>query len=701
MVTGEQIHSTFMSSPWRAAAEDAGIALGVTVSVVDCASGATLCGGGTPCVCAALFGAEPVVGLTCLSKTEPAIHATGDGPIHGTCAAGVRTVMFPVRLDAAAVCHVMISGFVSGTRERQTLLERLLAAGQEEKDARAIAESVPILDRRRAEAVARAWASRAEGLLRERIAADARAAQGCEMAMLAEVARDLGPSDLMYDRIPAGPLRSLARLAGADVAVVHLARRGGQPAAPAARTGEMAEGAVADLFKGAVEHVRRTGRSLVTTGKDESGRKVSIVAVPVIAKGSAGGILAMAKTGGESLGADDMRLAELFAETLGAMLANASEYVDANVKLVELMQVNEVARLLNSTLDQEKLGDVAVDVLSKTLTFDVGGFVLEGFGERQGLIAHAIDVDEAELVALVAEALATEPGSAVLDGVSIVDRSAAAGRGESADEREWTLLSRDLLFRNVRAGELFVASSRAGAFHADDERILGALAAHLSVALENAVLYTRLRNDFQRAMAALSAMADATERLDRGHTDRVMHYAVSLGEFVGLPPERVGLLRFAGLLHDLGKIGVAEEILIKPAMLTDEEMELVRRHSEMGATIVEQVRVLEELTPIVRYHHEHWDGQGYPKGLAGENIPLEARVLAIADAFEAMTGQRPHRKRLPVSAARLEIQRGAGTQFDPQLAVAFLELLDERECMGATGGYISLATGRVESDLPS
>jgi HD-GYP domain-containing protein (c-di-GMP phosphodiesterase class II) len=116
-------------------------------------------------------------------------------------------------------------------------------------------------------------------------------------------------------------------------------------------------------------------------------------------------------------------------------------------------------------------------------------------------------------------------------------------------------------------------------------------------------------------------------------------------------------------------------------------MARVRRHSEVGASIVEQIRVLEELTPIVRHHHEHFDGKGYPDGLAGEQIPLEARILAVADAYEAMTGKRTHRKRLAPASARLELQRGAGTQFDPDAVEALLRVLDFRALGASTGAY--------------
>jgi putative nucleotidyltransferase with HDIG domain len=397
------------------------------------------------------------------------------------------------------------------------------------------------------------------------------------------------------------------------------------------------------------------------------------------------------KTSRETLAADDVRLVELFAGVVSAMLDNAADFVDANTRLVEMIQLSEVARAFNSTLDVDDLGELAVQVLAKTLEFDVGGFVLDSFGEATGRIIRSTAVEPDELAGVYGDAVGSSE-TTLPEGVSVTSRPAAED-GEAAGRGEWTVLARDLCFHNVRAGTLFVASCRPGSLSADDERVLESLAAHLAVALENAALYERLRRDFNRAIGALSAMADATERLESGHTDRVMDYAVAIGRAMGLPLERVGLLRFAGLLHDLGKLGVAEEILIKPEALTEDEMERVRRHSEVGASIVEQIRTLEELTPIVRHHHEHWDGAGYPDGLAGEDIPLGARILSVADAYEAMTGRRTHRKRLAPATARAELERTAGTQFDPEVVRVFLAELDRRALGGATGAYAVVEQG--------
>jgi putative nucleotidyltransferase with HDIG domain len=303
-----------------------------------------------------------------------------------------------------------------------------------------------------------------------------------------------------------------------------------------------------------------------------------------------------------------------------------------------------------------------------------------------------VDVARADIAVVVSDAMGTEPGVELPESVEVASLAADLSQDPTAVPRNWTVVSSDLHFRNIRVGSLFVASADAGTFHEADERSLDALASHLSVALENAMLYERLRTDFIRAMAAISAMADATERLESGHTDRVMDYAVAIGQAMGLPLERLGLLRFAGLLHDLGKVGVAEDVLIKPSALTPEEMERVRRHSEMGASIVEQIRTLEEITPIVRHHHEHFDGSGYPSGLKGDDIPLEARILAVADAYEAMTGARTHRKRMSPATARAELVRASGTQFDPAIVESFLGVLEIRALGGATGAY-GLAAG--------
>jgi putative nucleotidyltransferase with HDIG domain len=178
-----------------------------------------------------------------------------------------------------------------------------------------------------------------------------------------------------------------------------------------------------------------------------------------------------------------------------------------------------------------------------------------------------------------------------------------------------------------------------------------------------------------------------------------MDYALLIAEELGLTLEEFEQLRFAGLLHDVGKTGLPQEILLKPGKLTPDEVLEMQRHAEMGATIVEQIDFLKSLTPIILHHHERWDGKGYPMGLVATGIPMLARVLAVADAFDAMTSDRPFRKAMSLAEARRELQEGAGTQFDPRMVAALLEALDRQALAGATGLFAP-AEAKGRPDLP-
>lgn len=693
MIDPELMRAALKSSRWRDSMDVLQTALGLRMAVVDLQSGETLAGGEAVGLCDA--GRAP--GLPCLARTEREFDVSDPRPVRAVCDDGMPVVLQPVRVEGETVAHVMLYGFVSSHEEGIRLLQRAVAAGRSEADARAATEELTLLDWARVDAAAALVTSRVEQLLTEQYDESRRVGRQLEVALLADVARELGPDGLVYDSIPVTSLATMLRLTGAVCARVALVRSGAEVPETVAEVGDrglyLREPAEDEL----VRHVLETGRSTVVTGTDDTGRKSSTMTVP-LGRRRVVGALSVVKTGEGTLAADGVRLIELFAEIVSAMLDNAEDFVDANTRLVEMIHLGEVAKALDSTLDFERLTELAVQVLAKTLDFGIGGFVIDGFDSLRGRIMHRLDVAPGDLADVLAEARGLDAGATLPNGVDVVAQFAGVSEDAPSEPRDWTVLSSELHFRNIRAGALFVASSDPGAFRGDDERVLDALASHLSVALENSTLYERLQTDFVRATAALAAMADATEHLESGHTDRVMDYAVAIGDEMDLSLERLGLLRFAGLLHDVGKLGVAENILVKPSALTEEEMARVRRHSEVGASIVEQMRVLEELTPIVRHHHEHWDGSGYPDGLAGEAIPLEARILAVADSYEAMTGQRTHRKRMAPASARLELERVAGSQFDPAAVEAFLRVLDLRALGGATGAYGVVSH---EPDLPA
>jgi putative nucleotidyltransferase with HDIG domain len=180
-------------------------------------------------------------------------------------------------------------------------------------------------------------------------------------------------------------------------------------------------------------------------------------------------------------------------------------------------------------------------------------------------------------------------------------------------------------------------------------------------------------------LSVLSRAIEARDPYTRGHSARVTALAEAVGRALGWSEERLASLRVGGPLHDIGKLTVSDEVLRKEGELDAGELEQIREHPKAGAKILLRMSSLREAIPYVLFHHERWDGDGYPSGKAGEQIPLEARVLAIADAFDAMTSDRPYRLALTHEEAVAEVERCAGTQFDPEIARVFLDLFARTE----------------------
>jgi putative nucleotidyltransferase with HDIG domain len=184
--------------------------------------------------------------------------------------------------------------------------------------------------------------------------------------------------------------------------------------------------------------------------------------------------------------------------------------------------------------------------------------------------------------------------------------------------------------------------------------------------------YAKLEESSMEAIASLNATVDARDPYTAGHSQRVQRIALAIGEELGLPPERMRVLAFGALFHDIGKLGVPDAILLKPGRLTDEEYAIIKRHAEEGAAIVERFSPLRPAVPVIRHHHEHFTGGGYPLGLEGSGIPLEAAVVGLADAWDAMTTDRPYRLALSDAEALTEIRTCSGSQFNPEIVAAFL-----------------------------
>jgi HD-GYP domain-containing protein (c-di-GMP phosphodiesterase class II) len=242
-------------------------------------------------------------------------------------------------------------------------------------------------------------------------------------------------------------------------------------------------------------------------------------------------------------------------------------------------------------------------------------------------------------------------------------------------------LGRTLLVHPVTvAGKIigvYVAGDKRGpdpAASNTDMKLLGAAATHTAIFLENAALYDDLNSMFIGTLYALTASIDAKDRYTCGHSRRVAHLTRQLAEAIGLDEYTVERMHIAGLVHDVGKIGVPESVLLKPGRLTESEFEWIRQHPDIGYRILKDIPQLRDILPGVLHHHESWNGKGYPTGLKGEEIPLVARLICLADAFDAMSSTRTYRSAMGRKEVLAEIARCAGVQFDPALASLFVTL---------------------------
>lgn len=240
-----------------------------------------------------------------------------------------------------------------------------------------------------------------------------------------------------------------------------------------------------------------------------------------------------------------------------------------------------------------------------------------------------------------------------------------------------------LVVKGDVTGVLSIGAKRPSAFTPDDLSILEKLSSQIGVALENSRLLSDLEGLFIGTVRTLSEAIDAKSPWTGGHSERVTRIALQIGRELGLKAEELKRLELAGLLHDIGKLGTYESILDKPGRLTEDEVRIIKLHPQKGAEILYPIRQMRDIIPAIKHHHEFYDGTGYPQGLKGEEIPLMARILTVADTVDAMGADRPYRKGRSMDEIIAELKRCSGTQFDPKMVEAFLRTL------GGEGGLLA------------
>jgi response regulator RpfG family c-di-GMP phosphodiesterase len=388
-----------------------------------------------------------------------------------------------------------------------------------------------------------------------------------------------------------------------------------------------------------------------------------------------------------------------------------------NLRLREAVSLYTVSEAIAASLSLEEvlatIGDTAVhelkgDLVSTWLDDGEGGYF-----ERQRLVREAdIDSSPASLSPLSSPLMGTEPESSERIACvgaeygefapqAFIDHYAAFSallEQASKGVRFFaaapvvplvSLVSVPLRMKTRLLGWIGVASfTKQKRFNEGHRKLLSIVGSRAAAAIENARLYEDLRATFQQTIQGLARAIDKMDRYTAGHSERVANYATQLANKLGLPPDVVEIVRQSALMHDIGKIGCVMN-LNKPGKLTQEEYEIFKRHPTYGRDILDPIKFLHPLVPGVHLHHERWDGRGYPLGLKGKEVPLIARIIAVADTYDAMTSDRAYRRALPHEVAVGEIERCSGTQFDAEIARAFaVEIEEFRERAVARGAKI-------------
>ena len=356
---------------------------------------------------------------------------------------------------------------------------------------------------------------------------------------------------------------------------------------------------------------------------------------------------------------------------LGELSANLTSTYE------ELSLVYKIAAGMTVT---EKPADYLRHVGEELLeVMDVESLAIRYFRSDQPLISEHISIG-AELTSPKVEQMMWDELLARFERKpeEIVDNLPAEQAGQLPSLARQGKIRRLAAVPMLRNGKLIgaiVAMNKSGGeFDSPDVKLMKSVADGQAVFLENAFLYEDLGQLLMGMLRALTSSIDAKDPYTCGHSERVALIARNIARSAGLDEFTVGRVYLSGLLHDIGKIGVPEAVLLKPGRLTKPEFAVMRKHSETGAKILTGIKQVEDLVAGVLFHHERMDGRGYPQGLAGDKIPLFGRIVGLADSFDAMTSNRTYRRALPLEVTLTEIRRYAGTQFDPRMVEAFLKL---------------------------
>lgn len=395
---------------------------------------------------------------------------------------------------------------------------------------------------------------------------------------------------------------------------------------------------------------------------------------------------------------------------MAVAIANIRLFMESEIRTQDMFRFNVLSRALNPTVHEEEIVRILLEGLAGIIKFDIAGLLVLNKQSQKLFIKSTVPISrgtvdkvKSNLLELTDSLTQNALKDCTLKELMNIPKGKVISRKISSQ------LDAPLITKGKFVGVLNLCSFSKENFSARDAQNISSLVAHGAVAFENAMLYQDLHRTYFSIVRALTSAIEAKDEYTEGHSVLVSKYSVSIATAMGLSPSTIESIQIAGILHDLGKIGVPEEILVKKGKLTDSEYGIVKTHPDIAIKILGPVEfphfvsanptsmeltlkappeltlklfegayLTSEVKLMIYHHHEKYAGGGYPKGIKGEEIPLGARILSVADTFEALTANRPYRKAFSISEAIKVLRQISGEQLDPKIVDVFIKVIHDK-----------------------
>ncbi|MEI7542715.1 MAG: HD domain-containing phosphohydrolase, partial [bacterium] len=442
---------------------------------------------------------------------------------------------------------------------------------------------------------------------------------------------------------------------------------------------------------GIAEAVVKSGRPIITPtikknnnieiSKTEINISPNVLCVPLKFEDDTVGVVELLnKNDGKGFIENHIAIISAYTNNIAIIIKNAQFVTENKNRIHRLEHLMELTEYVNSTFNIATLFEMILSISKDTLGSEAGAIKILDEDKQIIKVAAASGLMFEKLIGIKVPAGEGISGWVVRENKSVMVKDAQndprlhGNKVRIYNLKTKTVLAVPLRTKNNLIGVMEVINKKNNEYFTnEDMHMLEALANQAAIAIENARLYANVKDLFVNTIASLAAAIETKDVYTRGHSKRVTMFAELIAKELDFNEEETENLNLAGTLHDIGKIGVDESILQKPAKLTDAEFVEIMKHPEYAANILEAIPQLRHIIPAIRFHHERFDGKGYPAKLKGQNIPYFSRILAIADAFDAMSSSRPYRVELPFEKCIDELKKHSGTQFDPELTAVAIK----------------------------